>query len=99
MHPSCTGRCPDLRCPHCPAPGTPPTPTAPILRRLQAPLFSCPCRNCGAAALVLASGADRPYAYCATCRSCAAAPARSRWRGPIGRGLSTAPPLTQLTLF
>ena len=96
MHPSCTGRCPDLRCPHC-VPGVPPTPTAPIIRQLQMAIWSCPCRSCDAAALVLASGADRPYYYCAVCRSCAAAPARSRWRA--GKPSAPPPPETQLTLF
>lgn len=71
----CSGQCSVVRCPSCPPPAG-----GVGLVRLAVQSFSCVCPGCGAWALVLsASGAGRPFCWCASCGGCLPAPARSRW--------------------
>lgn len=70
----CSARCARVRCPSCP-------PGRGGLHRLDLDCWYAPC-GCGASvlALVLDSGAQRPWLWCDWCGSCTSAPGRRRWQ-------------------
>lgn len=74
----CSECCAVIRCPSCPPPA------AGVgglhLIRLRVVIYSCPCPDCGEWALVLDSGAQKPYCHCLWCNRCQPAPARRAWR-------------------
>lgn len=73
-------------------PGIPLTPDAAFLIHYSPPApRCCPCRYCGDWALVLDSGADKPYYLCYSCYTCAPSPAPSRWRFGHPADLNAAP--------
>lgn len=90
---SCTARCQLIRCPACP-----PGPTPAIFTRLTIVPHACPCKSCGAWALILDSGADKPFYLCYVCDTCAPAPAPSHWRAGRPTALNRAAH-AQLALF
>lgn len=91
----CGPHCTSVRCPSCP-PASGPV----HFVRLSAVVRSCLCPGCQSWALVLESGAERPFCLCVVCGACLPAPASSSWRSGSPATLNRPTPgATQLSLF